>query len=416
MLASDPHHETAALTIAFGPARRNGGGGDKPQKGVARRRRRQRRGQINTVGHGQAVLGTDPGTDHAVSCAETSRSEGDNMALEGRSGDGNRLAELAEQGNTTGEDALGILIEIHGSETTMAATHRGSLAAATIGRTLRKTAATIALCALSIAGDAQYSEKKRAWDARDARAWDTCSHHFAKAAHAAYERDDLAEAARNGYWTARCASGAKRRERAERWAQWTRDVEPRSLHAMLLGATNAKAPTGAENALVESVIAAESGGQADAVSRAGAIGLMQVMPETAKDMTGKNEVGQCLREPQCNRKLGTRYLSKQLEVHGGNMIDALVAYNAGPTRARKWKIGRGDDPMEYVDRMPFDETRRYVARVLAGVAQREGAESDTLRALRAGKWPMRDTAAANTQETFAMTAHITRETSLASPQ
>ncbi|MFN2366155.1 MAG: transglycosylase SLT domain-containing protein [Desulfurivibrionaceae bacterium] len=99
--------------------------------------------------------------------------------------------------------------------------------------------------------------------------------------------------------------------------------------------------------LVKSVIRAESNFNYLAVSRKGAQGLMQLMPETAGDMQVLDPF-----DPQDNINGGTRYLRKMLGLFNGNLRLALAAYNAGPTRVAE--LGR-------VPR--FKETENYVQRV-----------------------------------------------------
>ncbi len=112
----------------------------------------------------------------------------------------------------------------------------------------------------------------------------------------------------------------------------------------------------------------------DVASRAGAIGLMQLMPATGKQtarLAGIRYRGTAtLTDPESNIVLGTTYLGRMLERFGGNMVLATAAYNAGPHRVSAWLPKDRQLPADvWVDTVPFRETRRYVRRVL---------ESDTV--------------------------------------
>ena len=105
---------------------------------------------------------------------------------------------------------------------------------------------------------------------------------------------------------------------------------------------------GLDARLVAAVIWVESSGDPKAVSRKGAQGLMQLMPETARRLGVSNAM-----DPNENVDGGTQYLKQQLEEHHGDLSLALAAYNAGPQAVARY----GGVP-------PYPETQKYVRRVL----------------------------------------------------
>ena len=114
----------------------------------------------------------------------------------------------------------------------------------------------------------------------------------------------------------------------------------------------------------------ESAFMADARSHVGAMGLMQLMPATAKETARKFGIPlaspQQALNPDVNIQLGAAYLSQVYGQFNGNRILASAAYNAGPGRVRQWL--RGADHLSYdvwVENIPFDETRQYVQNVLS---------------------------------------------------
>ena len=118
--------------------------------------------------------------------------------------------------------------------------------------------------------------------------------------------------------------------------------------------------------IVYSIIKVESDFESGAVSEVGAVGLMQLMPETFVWLTtenGENLDSATLYDPETNIKYGTYYLSK-LYQQSGTWDEVFAAYNAGPTKVKKWL---SDD--EYsedgrtLDSIPYKETRAYVKRV-----------------------------------------------------
>ena len=121
------------------------------------------------------------------------------------------------------------------------------------------------------------------------------------------------------------------------------------------------------NAFVYGVIRQESGFIPDVKSPAGAVGLMQLMPTTARDMGKKLGVSAPawkLIDSELNIRLGIKYLNFVLQRFDDNAVLAAAAYNAGPHRVRQWL---GDDTLPadiWVETIPFDETRDYVRGVL----------------------------------------------------
>ena len=119
--------------------------------------------------------------------------------------------------------------------------------------------------------------------------------------------------------------------------------------------------------LVAAVVREESSYYPRAVSRAGARGLMQLMPATARPMADLRglafEGGSLLDDPRANLDMGASFLAGLLKEFGDPRV-ALAAYNAGPKRARDWwKARRTSDMEAWVEQIPYDETRHYVKRV-----------------------------------------------------
>lgn len=132
-----------------------------------------------------------------------------------------------------------------------------------------------------------------------------------------------------------------------------------------------------EMALVLAVIRQESEFDQTAVSRAGAKGLMQLMPATAKGVAkglGLNHSeGKLTEDPDYNVQLGSAYLTELITQFDGSYLLTLAGYNAGPHRATTWIERNGDprhdrtDVIEWIEAIPFYETRNYVMRVAESV-------------------------------------------------
>ena len=111
----------------------------------------------------------------------------------------------------------------------------------------------------------------------------------------------------------------------------------------------------------------------DVRSRAGAIGLMQLMPATGKEVAREIRLPYSglatLTNPESNIRLGTSYLGQMAERYSGNQVLATAAYNAGPHRVDKWLPESGSlDARVWIENIPFNETRMYVKRVLSAQA------------------------------------------------
>lgn len=121
--------------------------------------------------------------------------------------------------------------------------------------------------------------------------------------------------------------------------------------------------------MVFGLVRQESRFIADARSSAGASGLMQLMPSTARQVAKK--IGMKgfhtsrLERPEVNAVLGAHYLRHVLDGFGGNPVLAAAAYNAGPGRARKWCDAKPLEGAIYIETIPFTETRQYVKMVMA---------------------------------------------------
>jgi soluble lytic murein transglycosylase len=131
-----------------------------------------------------------------------------------------------------------------------------------------------------------------------------------------------------------------------------------------------------ERALVLATIRQESAFEADAISRAGARGLMQLIPPTARavarqlNLPSERIEHRLLQDAALNLRLGRAYLAGLIDDYGGSYVLAIAAYNAGPGRVQRWIKENGDprkanvDVIDWIELIPIDETRNYVHRVL----------------------------------------------------
>lgn len=126
---------------------------------------------------------------------------------------------------------------------------------------------------------------------------------------------------------------------------------------------------GTDPYLIAAVVKTESSFNPKAVSRKGALGLMQIMPETGKwvaqeaNLTGYSPEN--LLNPEYNVMIGVWYISDLLREYDNDTVLALAAYNAGHGNVNKWlKQHKWDGNKDSLDQIPFPETRQFVRKVL----------------------------------------------------
>jgi soluble lytic murein transglycosylase len=127
-------------------------------------------------------------------------------------------------------------------------------------------------------------------------------------------------------------------------------------------------------AFAHGIMRQESSFDRSAVSNAGARGMMQLMPGTARQTAGRvgvpYDLGRLTEDAQYNVLLGNHYLSELMDEWGGNFLLVAAAYNAGGGNVRRWIAANGDprapgaDVLRWIEEIPFAETRNYVQRVL----------------------------------------------------
>jgi hypothetical protein len=136
----------------------------------------------------------------------------------------------------------------------------------------------------------------------------------------------------------------------------TDDSGSSSAYDNLISAAGAK--YGVDPALIKGVIQSESSFNPNAVSSAGAKGLMQLMDDTARGLGVTNSL-----DPAQNIDGGTRFLSYLLRKYEGNVSTALAAYNAGPGRVDRLGIATDQDVATHLQKLP-QETQNYIRKVL----------------------------------------------------
>lgn len=147
-----------------------------------------------------------------------------------------------------------------------------------------------------------------------------------------------------------------------------------------------------DQALLFAVMRQESGFNPNATSGAGAVGLMQLMPATAKAIGAPSSAG--LKDPLTSLAFGQKYIKRLLEDPAvkGDLFMMAAAYNAGPGNLAKWKksIPGGEDPLLFIESMPSRETRNFIERVIGAYwvyQARLGQPQRSLESVANGAWP-----------------------------
>jgi soluble lytic murein transglycosylase len=130
---------------------------------------------------------------------------------------------------------------------------------------------------------------------------------------------------------------------------------------------------GLDPIMLAALIRQESAFATDIVSGAGAVGLMQVMPPTGRQLARahgpRGFEPASLTTPEVNLHLGAAFFVEMSQRYDGDLPLVLAAYNAGPTRATRWqRFAEAADPLRFTERIPIDETRGYVKNVTRNVS------------------------------------------------
>jgi soluble lytic murein transglycosylase len=148
------------------------------------------------------------------------------------------------------------------------------------------------------------------------------------------------------------------------WHAW-----PLPFHEAVRTATEER--SGLHPELVYAIMREESGYRPQVLSVSGARGLLQLMPETAERVARREALesfdAEDLFEPELNIELGAAYLYELLGRFPGHASAAIGSYNAGPHRVVQWLEETAGEDDEWVEAIPFEQTRAYVKRVLRSV-------------------------------------------------
>ena len=142
------------------------------------------------------------------------------------------------------------------------------------------------------------------------------------------------------------------------------------------GFPTVRVPAGHESnwTFIHAITRQESQFDRAAISHAGARGMMQLMPGTAREVAGKlglsYDAGSLTTDTNYNMMLGSTYFQQMLRYYGGSYPLAVAAYNAGPGNVNKWLRANGDprtgsiEMLDWIEAIPIFETKNYVQRVL----------------------------------------------------
>ncbi|MFT4027761.1 MAG: lytic transglycosylase domain-containing protein [Novosphingobium sp.] len=144
-------------------------------------------------------------------------------------------------------------------------------------------------------------------------------------------------------------------------------------------------PPGSNFTMIHAITRQESQFAQNAISHAGARGLMQLMPGTAREQAGKMglpyDLGRIISDPTYNITLGDGYFTRLMNIYGSYPL-AVAAYNAGGGNVNKWLRANGDprsggvDWVDWLEKIPLSETRNYVQRVLENAVVYEAMNPD----------------------------------------
>lgn len=152
-----------------------------------------------------------------------------------------------------------------------------------------------------------------------------------------------------------------------------------------------------DRALIHALVRQESKFDASAENPSGATGLMQLMPATARYIAGEEESidTATLKQPDANLKLGQDYVESLLGLPsvGQDILSLAIAYNAGPGNLARWKSARKDidDPLLFIETIPYAETRAFVEHVLSNYwiyRMRFDQDTPSLDAVVEGRWAL----------------------------